>query len=79
MAAPTLEVVDRTVINAVSKITFANSPIHLRIQNVALNNTIESIKAYLWIWNGAQNKVLTTPNATYVKRKISVSDDYINI
>jgi hypothetical protein len=22
---------------------------------------------------------LTTPNATYVKRKISVSDDYINI
>ena len=79
MAVPTLEVVDRTNIDTVSKITFANSPIHIRAQNVAQNDTIQSIKAYLWIWNGAQNKVLSTPNATYVKRKISVSDDYINI
>lgn len=79
MAVPTLEVADRTNVSTANKITFANSPIHLRIQNTALNNTIESIKAYLWIWNGAQNKVLTNPNATYVKRKISVSDDYINI
>jgi hypothetical protein len=79
MAVPTLEVVDRTNIDTVSKITFANSPIHLRVQNIAKTNTIQSLKAYLWIWNGAQNKALTTPNATYVKRKISVSDDYINI
>jgi len=79
MPVPTLEVADRTDITTAVKITFANSPIHLRIQNAAANNTIESIKAYLWIWNGAQNKALTTPNATYVKRKISVSDDYINI
>lgn len=79
MAVPTLEVADRTNIDTVNKITFANSPIHLRVQNIAKNNTVQSLKAYLWIWNGAQNKVLTTPNATYVKRKISVSDDYINI
>jgi hypothetical protein len=35
MAAPNLEVLDRTNISTADKITFANSPIHLRIQNVA--------------------------------------------
>jgi hypothetical protein len=79
MAVPTLEVADRTNIDTVSKITFANSPIHLRVQNIAKTNTIQSLKAYLWIWNGAQNKELGSPNATYVKSKISASDDYINI
>jgi hypothetical protein len=79
MAAPNLEVLDRTNISTADKITFANSPIHLRIQNVAKNNTIQSVVVYLWIWNGNQNKVLGTPNATYVKSKISASDDYINI
>jgi hypothetical protein len=77
VAVPTLEVVDRTKIDTVSKITFANSP-SFTAKNIAKTNTIQSLKAYLWIWNGAQN-LLTTPNATYVKRKISVSDDYINI
>jgi len=79
MAAPILEVSDRTIISTANKITFANSPIHLRLQNVAQNNAIQSIVAYLWIWNGNQNKALGTPNATYVKSKISASDDYINI
>jgi len=79
MAAPNLEVLDRTNISTASKITFANSPIHLRIQNVAKTNTIQSVVVYLWIWNGNQNKVLGTPNATYTKSKISASDDYINI
>jgi hypothetical protein len=74
MAVPTLEVVDRTNIDTVSD-NICKLPIHLRVQNIAKTNTIQSLKAYLWIWNGAQNKALTTPNATYVKRKISVSDD----
>ena len=78
MAAPNLEVIDRTAISTANKITFANSPIHLRIQNVAQNNSIKSVIAYLWIWNGAQNKILSSPNATLSKSKISVSDDYIN-
>jgi len=78
MAAPNLEVIDRTAISTANKITFANSPIHLRIQNVAQNNSIKSVMAYLWIWNGAQNKILSSPNATLSKSKISVSDDYIN-
>lgn len=79
MAAPTLEVSDRTAISTTNRITYANSPIHLRIQNVAKSNTIQSVVVYLWIWNGNQNKVLGTPNATYSKSKISSSDDYINI
>lgn len=79
MAVPILAVGDRTNINTASGITFANSPIHLRIQNTAKNNTIQSIKAYLWIWNGAQNKTLGSPNVSYLKSKVSVSDDYINI
>jgi hypothetical protein len=56
MAVPTLEV-DRTNIDTVSKITFANSH-SFRVQNIAKTNTIQSLKAYLWIWNGAQNKAL---------------------
>lgn len=79
MAAPILEVADRTDISTANKITFANSPIHLRIQNTLQDSSILSIVAYLWIWNGEQNKTLGTPNATYVKSKISASDDYINI
>lgn len=79
MAAPNLEVSDRTAISTANRITFANSPIHLRIQNVAKSNTIQSVVVYLWIWNGNQNKALGTPNATYSKSKISASDDYINI
>jgi hypothetical protein len=79
MAVPNLEVSDRTNISTADKITFANSPIHLRIQNVAKNNTIQSVAVYLWIWNGNQNKVLGAPNATYMKSKISSLDDYINI
>jgi hypothetical protein len=78
MAASNLEVVNRTVIDTADKITFSNSPIHLRIQNVAKNNTIQSVIAYLWIWNGNQNKTLGSPNATLSKSKISVSDNYIN-
>lgn len=78
MPVPTLEVADRTDITTAAKITFANSPIHLRIQNVSQDNTIQSVLAYLWIWNGNQNKVLASPNATLSKSKISVSDDYIN-
>ena len=78
MPIPTLEVADRSNITTAAKITFANSPIHLRINNVAADTTIQSVVAYLWIWNGNQNKALTTPNATLSKSKISVSDDYIN-
>jgi len=80
MSAPTtLAVGLRTDINAADKISFANSPIHLRIQNALQDATIESVTVYLWIWNGAQNKTLGTANYTLEKDKVSVSDTYINI
>ena len=65
----------RTNINNANQISFCNSPIHLRLQNTAQDNTILSATVYLWIWNGAQNKILGDPNHTLVKSKVSVSDD----
>lgn len=79
MSTPTeLPVGDRTAIDDVSQITFANSPIHLRLQNAAQDNTIESALVYVWIWNGAQNKTLGDPNLVLSKSKVSASDTYIN-
>lgn len=79
MATPTnLPVIDRTNINTEEQITFCNSPIHLRLQNGATDTTIESATVYLWIWNGAQNKTLGSPNHILYKDKVSASDNYIN-
>ncbi|MCP4634243.1 MAG: hypothetical protein GY855_15060 [candidate division Zixibacteria bacterium] len=77
--APTeLPVGYRTDINDAAQITFANSPIHLRLQNAAKDATIEQAYVYLWVWNGAQNKVLGDPNRTLFKKSVSASDPYIN-
>lgn len=77
--APTeLPVGDRTDIDTESQITFSNSPIHLRLQNAATDATIEQAFVYLWMWNGAQNKVLGDPNETLFKKKVSTSDPYVN-
>ena len=69
----------RTSIASESQITFANSPIHCRIQNAAKNNTIRKIKLKLWIWSGSQNKVLGDPNVTFEKDIISANDTYISL
>ena len=75
MATPTtLPVLDRTDINNASDISHCNSPIHIRLQDA----NIEDAFIYLWIWNGAQNKVLGSPNHTLYKAKVSASDDYLN-
>ena len=76
MAVPTLDT--RTNIDNANDITFCNSPIHLMLQNADKDNTILSAVVYLWVWNGAQNKVLGTPNFTLKTDKISGSDTYIN-
>lgn len=79
MAAPTsLPVLDRTDISNDTDISFCNSPIHIRLQNALQDSTIESAYVYLWIWNGAQNKTLTSPNHTFYKTKVSASDNYLN-
>jgi hypothetical protein len=73
MAVPTLEVVDRTNIDTVSKITL-QTPLYIEgAEHTKTTHTV--LKAYLWIGTERKTKLLTTPNATYVKRKISVSDD----
>ncbi len=69
---------DITAINDASKITFANSPIHLRLQNAAADTTIEEATVYLWIWNGDQQRELVNPNLTLNKKKVSAGDNYIN-
>ena len=71
-----LPVGNRTVINNASKIKFCNSPLFLRHSILGLET---SIKASLFIWNGAQNKVLPIANITLNKSKVSVSDNYISI
>lgn len=79
MAAPTtLPVLDRTNISNDTDISFCNSPIHIRLQNALQDSTIESAYVYLWIWNGAQNKTLGSPNHTFYKTKVSASDNYLN-
>ncbi len=71
--------IPRTQIVNSNQITFCNSPIHLYIQNSALTNTIQSTTVELWIWSGAQNKVLGNASVTFKKSKVSAEDDYINI
>lgn len=67
----------RTIINNENQITFCNSPIYARITNDALDNTILSVRLKLWIWNGSLNKILGSPNYTFVENKISAEDTYI--
>lgn len=79
MAIPSsLSVGVRTDISTADKITFCGSPIHLKIQNIAKDTTIQSAFVYLWIWNGNQNKTLGSPNFSLKKTKVSASDNYIN-
>lgn len=68
----------RTVISSDNQITFANSPVHIEIQNTAADDTIRSTTVKLWIWNGAQNKPLGNPNHTFIKDVISLNDKYIS-
>lgn len=68
----------RTNISSANQITFCNSPINLKIQNVAKDTTIESVIVYLWIWSGNQNSVLGNPSLTLFKEKVSAEDNYIN-
>lgn len=68
----------RTPIDEPNKIYFANSPVHLRLQNAAGDSTIQKAKVKLWIWNGQQNKILGLPSVNLQKNKISSTDNYIN-
>lgn len=68
----------RTPIENPTDISFCNSPIHIRLENNAKDANISSATLYLYVWSGAMNQVLTIPNETLVKDKVSVSDKYID-
>lgn len=69
-----LPIESRTAIDTMDKITFVNSPVHLRYQN----NDIELVNVYLWVWDGSLNKELNNPNITLTKNKVSELDNYIS-
>lgn len=71
-------VVTRTPIATAADISFCNSPIHVRLQNIATDSTIKSATVSLFIWNGAINQTLSAPNHVLFAEKVSVQDDYIN-
>lgn len=71
-----LPVINRTAIDAASKIKFCNSPLFLRHTIIGLET---SIKVSLFIWEGLQNKPLSIANITLNKAKVSQTDNYISI
>jgi hypothetical protein len=63
----------------ITKVTFVNSPVHLRIQNTLLDNTIRSCTVRVWIWTGSQEAILGNATVTYKKSIVSLGDDYIGL
>lgn len=70
--------ITRTEIDHPSKILFANSPIHLKIQNTATDNTIRIATLKCWVWSGNLNRTLGLPNFRLYKAQVSIEDDYID-
>ena len=65
----------RTPIESIEDISFVNSPIHIRLEELGI------VKATLklWIWRGDLNQPLGNPNFVFKKDRVSVDDNYINI
>jgi hypothetical protein len=75
----TLSVGARTPINGSSYISFVNSPINIDFYNTDFDATIQKVTLYLWIWQGAQNRTLGSPNYILKKDKVSASDKRITL
>lgn len=71
-----LPIVNRTAIDAQTKIKFCNSPLFLRHAIAGLET---SITVSLFIWTGIIKKPLSLANITLKKSKVSQSDNYISI
>ena len=71
-----LPIINRTAIDAQTKIKFCNSPLFLRHSIAGLET---SITVSLFIWNGIIKKPLSLANITLKKSKVSNSDNYISI
>lgn len=80
MAVPTtLSIGARTPIETATDVSFCSSPLHLTFQNSSGDATLQKVTVYLWVWTGAQNKTLGSPNYILKKDKISASDNYIQL
>jgi hypothetical protein len=72
---PILPLEERTPINSARKILFVNDSIFVREPATIIT---KSILIHLYIWDGAQNKVINQQTGTPLfKNKVSQSDDYI--
>lgn len=75
----TLSVGARTPIDGGDFISFVNSPINIDFYNSTFDATIQKVTLYLWIWQGAQNRTLGSPNYILKKDKVSASDTRITL
>lgn len=66
-----------TAINSEGQIYLANSPIHIRLNNLAKDINIQSAVMELYIWSGNLNAPPLTANFTYKSTKVSAKDNYI--
>lgn len=69
-----LPVGSRTNISNQSDLTNCLSEVHIRLEYA----NITKAKVFLWMWSGAQNKVLGEPNEILEKTLVAAGDKYID-
>jgi len=75
----TSNVIDNSVIitpiESIEDVSFVNSPIHIRLEELGITN----VTLRLWLWRGALDQPLGSPNYVFKKDRVSAEDNYINI
>ena len=64
-----------TPIQSIEDISFVNSPIHIRLEQLGITKAT----LRLWLWRGDLNQALGSPNYVFKKDRVSAEDNYINI
>jgi len=64
-----------TPIESIEDISFVNSPIHIRLEQLGITKAT----LRLWLWRGDLNQALGSPNYIFKKDRVSAEDNYINI
>ncbi len=65
---------ERTIIDASNKLILAGSSFNIELP---ITTQIDA-KLYVWVWTGAQNRILGPPTFILPKAKVSIEDQYIN-
>lgn len=66
-----------TIINSENQIYLANSPIHIRLHNLAKDTSLQLAIMELYVWIGNLDTPPTTASFTYKSTKVSANDNYI--